>query len=220
MTTCIIFDMDGTILNTLTDIQESVNYAFQLKGLKKQALNDVRKALGNGAKNLIKSLAPSNISSDEFQEIYDLYQSYYDENNSVHTCPYEGIIDLLKELKQNGYKLAVVSNKVDYLVKELNEKMFLGLFDVAIGEVKGITIKPAPDMIYHALKLLNCNQEESIFIGDSEVDIMTAQHANMKSVGVTWGFREKQVLVDQGANHIISKPKDLLSILKRGNYQT
>jgi phosphoglycolate phosphatase len=219
MITCIIFDMDGTILNTLKDIQMSVNHAFQMKGYPLISIDDTRRAVGNGAKTLIKRTAPEHLSIQELDSTYHLYQSYYDIHHSDFTCPYDGIIILLKELKRLGYKLAVVSNKVEHLVKELNEKMFLGLFDVAIGEVKGIPIKPAPDMIYRALSLLDIPKEQSIFIGDSEVDILTAKHANLTSIGVTWGFRDQELLISHGADYIISEPKALLTILERGIHQ-
>ena len=219
MITSIIFDMDGTILNTLKDIQISVNYAYQIKGYPLQSIDQIRIAVGNGATTLIKRTTPTNLSQEELDSVYQLYQTYYNAHHSDHTCPYEGIIELLKDLKSKGYKLAVVSNKVEHLVKELNEKMFFGLFDVAVGEIKGIPIKPAPDMIYKALSLLNETREHAIFIGDSEVDIMTAKNAKLKSIGVTWGFRDQEILISHGADYIINEPITVLTILERGIHE-
>ncbi len=214
MIKAIIFDMDGTILNTIDDITVSINHAFIQLGYEKQTVDAVKMAVGSGAYTLIERLAPNHLTEQQIEELYETYQAHYDKNNNHHTGPYEGIMELLDTLKHQGYKLAVVSNKYEYLVQELNIKLFHQYFDASIGEAPGIPIKPAPDMVYKALKILNVNKEEALFVGDSDVDIITANNAGVKSVGVTWGFRDQKTLEAHHATYIIHRPKDLLNILK------
>jgi len=215
MIKALIFDMDGTILNTIDDITESINYAFLSKGYPKQTLYAVKMAVGSGAVQLIERLAPKHLNKEEVRSLYEAYQKHYDSNKDNLTGPYPGILDLLNHLKQMGYLLAVVSNKYEYLVQELNIKMFHHYFDVSIGDAPGIPIKPAPDMVYKALDILKVKKDEVLFIGDSDVDIITAQNAGLKSVGVTWGFRDQKILEDHHADYIIHEPNELLTILER-----
>ncbi len=211
----IIFDMDGTILNTLDDITNSVNVSLESHNLPLKSTDEVRLAVGRGAMNLIKDIVPKNSSDELIKSVYDKYQAYYDKHSNDLTKPYEGIKDLLKTLKGKGYQLAVVSNKHEYLVEGLNKDVFDSIFNVAIGQTEGIPIKPAPDMLYKGLSLLNSRIEESVFIGDSDTDIKTAKNANIRSIGVTWGFRDEEVLVNEGAKYIVSKPFEILDIIER-----
>jgi len=213
----IIFDMDGTILNTLDDLYFSVNYALKKLRLKEKTKDEVRLAVGRGALNLIKAVVPNNSSDQEIDLVYKTYQDYYDIHSKDHTKPYPYILDVLKQLKKDGYQLGVVSNKHEYLVEALNQDVFEGIFDISIGQTKDIPIKPAPDMLYKGIKLLNSSIEDSIFIGDSDTDMLTAKNANIKSIGVTWGFRTKKVLEDIGATYIIDHPHDIIKIIK-GEY--
>jgi phosphoglycolate phosphatase len=209
----IIFDMDGTILNTIDDIQASVNYAMRYFNLPEKTLQEVKDGVGRGAINLIEDIVPKGTSKADILKIYEIYQSYYDEHTNDLTGPYPGILDLLKTLKEQGYKLAVVSNKYRYLVEALNHDIFKDYFDISMGEMDGVPIKPAPDMIYIALKEMNLSKDEVIFIGDSDVDMMTATNANINSIGVTWGYRSKEVLIKHKANYIIDEPKDIIKII-------
>lgn len=211
----IIFDMDGTILDTIDDITDSINHSLMHFGYETHSVDHVKKALGNGGRNLVKSLVPKTLSDQEITRVFEVYQTYYNTHNNIKTKPYEGILTLLKTLKDLGYKLAVVSNKFQHLVTDLNEEMFESFFDIAIGERKGIPIKPAPDMIYLALTELNLNPEDVIFIGDSEVDILTAKNAKIDAIGVTWGFRDRQTLIEAGATVLIDVPMELKTYLKR-----
>ncbi len=211
----VIFDMDGTILNTLDDIKASVNHSLAIHNLPLKSTDEVRLAVGRGALNLIKDVVPKDSSDELIKSVYDKYQAYYDKHSNDLTAPYEGIKPLLSVLKDKGYKLAVVSNKHEYLVKPLNVDVFDAIFDYAIGQVEGIPIKPAPDMIYRALDLLDSTLEESIFIGDSDTDMKTAVNAKIRSIGVTWGFRDQKVLEQEGATYIVSKPEDILQIIER-----
>ncbi len=210
----IIFDMDGTILNTLDDITKSVNVSLEFHKLPLKTTDEVRLAVGRGALNLIKGVVPIDSSDELIKSVYDKYQSYYDEHSNDLTAPYEGIKDLLKTLKDKGYQLAVVSNKHEYLVKALNIDVFDSIFDLSIGQTEGIPIKPAPDMLYRGLKLLDSTIDDSIFIGDSDTDMQTAKNAGIKSIGVTWGFRDEEVLVKEGAQFIVSSPFEILNIIE------
>lgn len=217
MIKAIIFDMDGTVLNTIEDIMVAVNHALKLKGLPLKTRDEVKKAVGNGAFKLIERVVPKSYTLEETKTLFHLYQNYYDEHSQVYTKPYPGILELLKELKRRKLKLGVVSNKFEHLVAGLNHDFFLDLFDVVVGEVKGIPIKPAPDMVYKALDLLDVSKEETLFVGDSEVDIDTAANALVKSVGVTWGFREEALLIEHQADYIISEPSELLVVIDKEN---
>jgi phosphoglycolate phosphatase len=212
----IIFDMDGTILNTLDDITKSVNVSLKYHQLPIKTKDEVRQAVGRGAMNLILDVVPKNSDQALIDSVYKVYQAYYDEHSNDLTAPYPHILEVLKQLKEMGYKLAVVSNKIEYLVKALNVDVFENIFDEAIGETKDIPIKPAPDMIFKAIKLLDSTIEESIFIGDSDTDMKTAVNAQITSIGVTWGFRDKETLIKEGAKHIISDPFDMIKIISEG----
>ncbi len=210
----IIFDMDGTILDTIQDLTTSVNFALKKYDLPLKSISEVKLAVGSGAKELIRRVIKNGYDNPMFEEIYQTYQTYYDAHRMVKTAPYPDILALLRQLKYDGYKLAVVSNKHDYLVKTLNDQLFEGLFEVAVGETKERPLKPAPDVIYDVLNMLNITVEEAVFVGDSNVDIITAKNAGMTSIGVTWGFRGYEELKDEGATYIIDKPLQLLDTIK------
>jgi len=213
----IIFDMDGTILNTIDDITDSVNYALASLEYPLQTVLQVKMAVGNGAIQLIERVLPTGSPKELVMKVFKIYQAHYDQNNSNKTGPYDGIMLLLNQLRTKGFKLSVVSNKYNHLVQELNEKIFNKYFDVSIGEIKGIPIKPAPDMIYRALELLELKKDEVLFVGDSEVDMLTATNAKLKSVGVTWGFRDQSVLEAHHADFIIHQPEELFYVIERMN---
>lgn len=213
----IIFDMDGTILNTIDDVVASVNYAMRYFNLPEKTTQEVKDGIGRGAINLIEDVVPKETTQEDILKIYEVYQAYYDKHNNDLTAPYDGILDLLSTLKEHNYKLAVVSNKYRYLVEELNHDIFKDYFDISMGEMDGIPIKPAPDMIHIALKEMNLSKDEVIFIGDSDVDMMTANNAQIKSIGVTWGYRSKEVLKKHQASYIVDQPIDILSIINEVN---
>lgn len=210
--------MDGTILNTLDDIANSVNYTFKHFNLPEVSKMQVRAALGNGANRLISDLL-KNLEVSNLEEIVNFYLNYYSQNSNILTKPYEGILKLLQNLKPN-YKLAVVSNKSDHLVKSLNANLFEGLFDLSIGELKGVKKKPDPEMLNLAMKKLGANATNTIFIGDSEVDIKTGENANLPVIAVTWGFRDKAHLVNFSPNYIVNTPLDILNIINNFNWRT
>ena len=217
MTDTVIFDLDGTLLNTLDDLADSVNYALSEFSLPLRQVEEVRAFVGNGVEKLIERAVAGRLSSEQETQCLRTFKEHYRNNMNNKTCPYDGIIDLVKTLLQNGYHLAIVSNKFDAAVKELNDSYFEWLFPVAIGESEQIAKKPAPDSVYEALAQLESTGERAIYIGDSDVDVMTAHNAGLECVGVTWGFRDRELLLSVGAEYIIDKPADLLSILDRRN---
>lgn len=211
----IIFDMDGTILNTLEDLKNSLNYVLQQAGYQTRTLEEVRTFVGNGIRKTIERALPSDIEEEKVDELFSLFMDYYAIHNTDNTKPYNGVIELLKELKHLGYKTAVVSNKQDSAVKSLCKKFFTGLFDVEIGEKENIAKKPEPDEVNEVLKILNIDRTKSIYIGDSEVDIQTAQNSKMKSIIVDWGFRDRKFLYEHGAKVIVSNPSEILDIINK-----
>lgn len=209
----IIFDLDGTLLNTLEDLKDSVNYALNKYGYPPRNLEEVRSFVGNGAGILIKRAVPTGTSPEDTTECFQVFHDHYDANMHNKTCPYDGIYSLLTSLKVQGYKLAIVSNKYDTAVKSLCKDYYDDFIQVAIGESPEVAKKPAPDSVYKALEELGSTKEQAIFVGDSEVDVKTAKNAGLICIGVTWGFRNREVLEAEGADIIIDTPEDLLDYL-------
>lgn len=210
----VIFDLDGTLLDTLNDLAASINHALTKFGYPERTLEEVRQFVGNGYKRLVELAIPGGIQNKNFLEVLDEGKSWYSEHCNDTTKPYDGILDTLKSLKNQGIKLAIVSNKPDPQVKVLAKKYFSGLVDqeTSIGENEdlGIKRKPAPDSLLHVLKIFGLEKEEAIYVGDSEVDILTARNAGMDCTSVDWGFRSRDTLVENGATRIISRPEELL----------
>ena len=213
----VIFDLDGTLLNTLDDLAYSVNYALSHFGLPKRQVSEVRNFVGNGVEKLIERAVEHRLSESEEVECLNVFKQHYSQNMNNKTRPYDGILDLIRQLLSSHYHIAIVSNKYDSAVKELNETYFEGLFPVAIGESASVAKKPAPDSVYEALAQLSISKESAIYVGDSDVDVMTAHNAGLPCVGVTWGFRDKELLLSMGAEYIIESPAELFAVLDRRN---
>ncbi|MGN0537314.1 MAG: HAD family hydrolase [Acutalibacteraceae bacterium] len=209
----VIFDLDGTLLNTLEDLRDSVNYSLQKFGYPSRTLSEIRNFVGNGIGNLIHRALPSEVSESEFQKVFDTFKSYYAEHCNIKTRPYDGIMPLLERLKKEGYKLAIVSNKADFGVKALNRDYFNSLIDVALGEREGFRRKPEPDTVFAALEMLNVSKSETVYIGDSDVDIKTARNSGLDCISVDWGFRDRTFLIENGAKTIVSAPEELIDLL-------
>lgn len=209
----IIFDMDGTVLNTLDDLTTSMNYVMEKFGFPRHSLEEYRHAFGNGIRYALEETAPSGTTSDVIDEMVTVFKGHYDKHCLDETRPYDGIIELMKELKKRGFKMAIVSNKIDSAVKELNDRFFKDVVDVAIGEKQGIKRKPAPDMVYEALKELGSSFDNAVYVGDSEVDYATAKNASLPCISVLWGFRDKFCLEEVGAGIFAQVPGDILNIL-------
>ena len=212
--TTIVFDMDGTVMNTLEDLTVSMNYCLSKYGFPERKLEDYRRFFGNGVKYAMQQAVPEGTSEELIDQMLVIFKEHYDVHCLDKTCPYDGILDAMKALYEAGYKMAIVSNKIDSAVKELNERFFSDYVKVAIGERDGVKRKPAPDMVYEALKEMGSSKEESIYIGDSEVDLKTAENSGLPCIAVLWGFRDKSFLIKNGASVFANAPDDLYSIIK------
>lgn len=206
--TTVIFDLDGTLLDTLDDLTDSVNYAMESMGWPLRDKKDVRFFLGNGIKRLMELCSPEGISEEEFNKAFSIFKSYYDEHNQDKTAPYDGVVQVMANFKEKGIKMAIVSNKVHGAVLALRDKFF-PYVEIAIGDAPGMARKPAPDSCYKALELLGSTKEESVYIGDSEVDLLTARNSGLDCITVLWGFRDKEYLVENGATTFVETPEEL-----------
>jgi len=211
----VIFDLDGTLLNTLQDLTDSTNFALNRCDYPQRTLDEVRDFVGNGVLKLIERAVPKNAASGDIQNCLKIFKEHYKNNMFNKTAPYSGIIAMLKKLKNDGYKTAVVSNKFDSAVKDLCIKYFGSLIDFSAGEneLSGIRKKPAPDTVLKVLKEFNLSFDEAIYVGDSEVDIQTAKNANIDCISVLWGFKNKEFLLNKGAKILISKPDEIFRYL-------
>lgn len=262
----VIFDLDGTLLDTLEDLKDALNYALSKHGMPERSLDEVRCFVGNGAKELLKKAVPEGEGNPEFVSALADFKGYYQEHSLIKTAPYEGVVDVMRQLKARGYKLAIVSNKPDAAVKDLDKHFFRGLTEVAIGESERIAKKPAPDMVNEAVAVLSqrgdsngakCENEgddpvmneagcadagdvasetgcedakaatseagcedakvaasiNAVYVGDSEVDLATAKNSNLPCISVTWGFRDRDFLIEKGATLFADRPVELLEII-------
>lgn len=209
----IIFDLDGTLLDTLDDLADSVNYALKLYSYPSRTLDEIRQFVGNGIGSLINLAVPSGTPEEKALKVLEAFKLHYKSNSTNKTKPYNKIPELLKELKSKGFKLAVLSNKADFALQELVLKYFGNIFDYASGEREGILRKPAPDGVLNILNCLNIEKEHTVYIGDSEVDILTAKNSELDSVIVDWGFRDRQTLINSGAKIVVSTVEELKATL-------
>lgn len=209
----VIFDLDGTLLDTLEDLKDAVNYGLHTMHFPERTLEEVRMSVGNGVRRLMELSVPEGLANPEFEKTFALFQEYYKEHCNDKTRAYDGVVTLLHELQQEGYALAIVSNKLDTAVKALNELHFEGIVQVAIGETEGVARKPAPDMVEKALKELGRTKEHAVYIGDSEVDVLTAKNAKLPCISVLWGFRGKDFLAEHGAEVFAATPKEVKKLL-------
>lgn len=204
-----IFDLDGTLLDTLDDIADAVNATLRKYGLKERTIDEVRAFVGDGLKMLLRrSVGEDRADLDEM--LINL-KEYYREHCEDKTKPYDGVLSLLQSLKRQGKKMAIVSNKADFAVKRLAKTYFHGLIDVAIGEneEQGIRKKPAPDSVFSAMKILNADASTSVYVGDSDVDVQTAKNAYLPCISVTWGFRDEAFLRKFGGEIFAFQPSDI-----------
>lgn len=205
----VIFDMDGTILDTLDDLTNAVNHCLKVHDFPLRDKCEVRCFVGNGIHKLIERAVPKETKPEKIESVYQDMLVYYQQHCDELTKPYSGIIELLKNLRENGYLTAVVSNKADTAVVALCEKYFSGLFDAAVGEKPGVDRKPAPDSVYAVLEKLGVEKEWVVYIGDSEVDIETAKNAGIDCISVAWGFRDRDMLLRNGAVKVVENPKEI-----------
>ena len=209
----VLFDLDGTLLNTLTDLSNSVNYALNSHHLPQRTELEVRSFLGNGIHNLIEKSVPENTPSELLEDVFQSFKSYYLQHGLDSTAPYPGIISLLKALQQKSIKMAIISNKVDTAVQQLNKKFFSDYIGIAVGEKPQIRRKPEPDSVLLAMKALDANPATTLYVGDSEVDYETAHSAGIRCALVTWGFRDRSDLEDLHADYYVNSSHELMAVI-------
>lgn len=206
-----IFDLDGTLLDTLTDLHICCNHVLRSYDMPERSYEEIRCFVGNGVRKLIERAVPKGTSEDLIEKVLNTFKAYYMEHGLDHTRPYEGIIPLLQKLKESQKRIAVVSNKFDDATKSLCKRFFNGYIDIAIGEKEGTRPKPAPDAVNQAITHLGLtSKSEIVYIGDSEVDFKTAQNCELPCISVLWGFRDKAFLEGHGAQCFINLPNELL----------
>lgn len=206
MKTGILFDLDGTLLDTLEDLLDATNYALRCHGYPERTLSELRRFVGNGALNQMRLSAPEGTDAQQVQNLLETYRPYYTANCRHKTRPYEGIREMLEAVQAN-YTVAIVSNKPDAAVKQLCADYFPGIY--ALGEAADCPRKPAPDMVYKAMAAIGA--ENCIYVGDSEVDVLTARNAGVPCISVLWGFRDKPELVEAGGDCFCDHPAEILT---------
>lgn len=209
----VIFDLDGTLLNTLEDLKNSVNYALSVCGMPQRSYEEVRHFVGNGVKRLMELSVPGGFDNPDFERAYGLFREHYVKHCNDLTDLYPGIRELLKTLKREGFRMAIVSNKYYEGVQALKEQYFTEYLDVAIGEKEGIRKKPAPDTVLAALKELGLAKERAVYVGDSEVDLATAKNTGMDCITVGWGFRTRAEQERAGAKVFVDHPMEIMNLL-------
>lgn len=211
--TTYIFDLDGTLLDTLLDLANATNYALRKNGMEEHSIDDIRRFVGNGVRKLMERAVPNGSKNLRFDDVFTDFRSYYMEHSLDATKPYDGIPEILQEMKQRGCKMAVVSNKMMAATQELVAHFFPEI-QVAIGEneAEGIRKKPAPDMVFEALHRLDAETETAVYIGDSDVDIQTAKNAGVPCISVLWGFRNREFLLEHGAQRFIERPLEIIGV--------
>ncbi len=209
-----IFDMDGTILNTLDDLADSTNAVLRAHGYPEHSIDEIRKFVGNGIRKLIERAVPAGLLVEEIDQVHQEFMEYYQKHCADKTKPYEGVTDLLQALLEEGVQTAVLSNKADVAVQELCQDYFSGLFHIAVGERPGMNRKPSPDGVEYILDQLQIDKKDAVYIGDSEVDVQTAANAGLDSIIVLWGFRDRALLESYGAARFAEKAEDCLQWMR------
>ena len=213
MNKMVIFDLDGTLLDTLDDLCNSVNYSLRTNNFPERSLAEVRTFVGNGIRLLIERSVPEGTSKELIDKTFECFKTYYAVHCNDKTKTYPGVMDMLKELKKNGYKIAVLSNKAQYAVTKLCDIYFNNLLDDAVGARENVAKKPSHDALYICAENNNINLNNVIYVGDSDVDVATANNAGVKGIAVTWGFRSRELLIKCGAENLADNTDELLQIL-------
>ena len=203
-----LFDMDGTLLDTLADMAAAVNHILSVHGYPLRTVEEVRAFVGNGARKLMERALPPDVTGDAFEALLEEYRQWYEAHACVKTAPYPGVPAVLAALHRAGVRCAVVSNKPDGATRELAARFFPGL--PAFGQQDGIPAKPAPDMVYHALAELGVEASAAAYVGDSEVDVALARNAGLPLIAVSWGFRGREALEEAGAALVVDDAATLL----------
>lgn len=213
----IVFDLDGTLLDTLEDLTNATNAALYYSGFPTYSTEEIRSFVGNGVKNLIKKAVPENCSEEDFDTTFGYFKDYYGMHCKDKTKPYDGVLELMAKMKEKGYQMAIVSNKLDSAVKELNDQFFCEFVTVTVGDQEGLNRKPHPDMVEEALRRMGEDKESAVYIGDSEVDLQTAVNSGLPCISVLWGFRNQDELEEAGATIFANTPDEVLELLAQMN---
>ena len=211
----VLFDMDGTVLDTLDDLCDSINHSLAEFSLPQVSREHVRQCLGNGAAFLVSHSIPAGSSPELEADVLAFYKPWYDAHCLIKTAPYEGILPMMQALKEQGLRLAIISNKPDRAVQELSDAFFPGLLELSVGESPSVRRKPAPDTVLTAASQIGLPVDQCVYVGDSEVDLQTARNAGMDCISVTWGFRDEAQLIEAGASVLVRTPEELESLLLR-----
>ncbi len=212
----LIFDLDGTLTDSLEDLWLSTNHALRTMGWPERTLDEVRRFVGNGVHLLIERAVPQGTAPDRLEQCFQEFRSHYVEHCMDHTAPYAGITQMLATLDSEGYRMAIVSNKLQAGVSVMHSQHFAQHVHVAIGEHPGVRRKPAPDMVQEAIGRLGVSREECVYVGDSDVDILTARNSGLPCISVLWGFRDREFLLAHGAVTLAAKPSDIIAIMDSG----
>lgn len=205
-----IFDLDGTLLNTLGDLAASTNYALRQYGMPEHTIDDVRRFVGNGVGKLIERAIPGGLTNPQYEDVLATFRKHYMLHSLDTTAPYPGIESLLHSLRSHGCNVAVVSNKFYNATVELCRHFFADTVEVAIGERENIRRKPAPDTVFEAMRQLGVSGEDTVYVGDSDVDVATARNSGIPCISVLWGFRDRDFLIEHGATTFVNTPEDIL----------
>lgn len=213
----VLFDMDGTVMNTIEDLHDAVNFTLSSFEMPEISLADTMRFVGNGARRLIEQAVPADTDRELLERVLKYYVNYYQEHCMIKTAPYDGITELMRRLKDAGLRQVVISNKPDGATGEIADRYFRGLLEFAIGEKEGVRRKPWPDMVEAALERLGILKEECVLVGDSEVDCITAKNAGVDYISVLWGFRDKAALTAAGASAFAGTPEELGNLILAGS---
>lgn len=205
-----IFDLDGTLLNTLNDLAASTNHALHTNGMAERSIDEVRQFVGNGVRLLIERAVEPGTDKATIDRVFADFKTHYMHHSLDTTRPYDGIMDMLHELHHRGIRIAVVSNKLYAATRELCHHFFADTVEVAIGEKEGIRRKPSPDTVIEAMLELGVDKADAVYVGDSDVDIATAKNCGIPCISVLWGFRDKDFLIEHGAQTFVNHPSELL----------
>ena len=209
-----LFDLDGTVLNTLDDLAGAVNAVLAANNMPLRTRDEVRRFVGNGIRKLIERAVPSDTDGATIDKVTADFKAYYGAHCADKTAPYAGIPEMLASLRAQGVRTAVVSNKADFAVQPLVKQYFGDLFDMALGEdTQKRPAKPAPDMVWHVLEAMGAKAEDAVYIGDSDVDVLTARNAGLTCIAVTWGFRDRDCLAEAGATAFADTPAELQNLI-------
>ncbi len=212
----VVFDLDGTLTNTLTDLMNSTNHALSQMGWPVRSRTEIRQMVGNGVRKLIERAVPEGVEAEQEALCFDHFKAHYLIHCQDHTAIYPGVAELLRELHAEGVRMAIVSNKLQAGVDELYQRFFQDTVAVAVGERPGLARKPEPDMVHLALQALGVSPQEAVYVGDSDVDLQTASRSGLPCISVLWGFRDRPFLEAHGATCLVEKPSQIPPLLKSG----